>query len=357
MCRCNALAAVALLLAAQAARAADPYKPTPGPHAVASFPADWRDAARRGGAVTVPVKLYYPKGLADLKEPAPLIVFSHGLGGSREGYQVWAEHWASHGYNVVLPTHAGSDTTAVVAALRTPDAANAAVGALINVQTALRRVQDVNFVITHMEEANRGALDDPALAAFKGKVDVKHIGMAGHSFGAATTLMIAGESDGALGRVSVADARVTAAIAMSPQPAARGDQKAAFGGMKVPVFHMTGTLDDAPPGLGSVKAADRRIPFDNTTQADTCLVIFKGATHMTFSARAGGQTAGAALRGLINPASNTAEQEANVHTLIKESTTAFWDAHLKSDAQAKAWLQNDFAQVMGAAGTFERKKQ
>ena len=165
--------------------------------------------------------------------------------------------------------------------------------------------------------------------------------MAGHSFGAATTLMIAGESEGAVGRVSLADPRVTAAIAMSPQPALRGDQKTAFGAIKIPVFHMTGTLDDAPLNLGNVKAADRRIPFDNSTNPDTCLVIFSGATHMTFSARA------------VNPGA----QETRVFTLIKQSTTAFWDAWLKSDAKAKAWLQNDFAQVMGAAGTLERKKK
>ena len=70
-------------------------------------------------------------------------------------------------------------------------------------------------------------------------------------------------------------------------------------------------------------------------------MIFKGATHMTFSARA------------INPSA----QETRCFTLIKESTTAFWDAYLKEDGKAKTWLQNDFAQVMGAAGTLERKKQ
>ena len=353
----NSLGAIALFLAARAVLAADPYKPDAGPYAVASLLADWKDAARPGGEVTVPVKLYYPKALANLKEPAPLIVFSLGLGVSREGYQTWGEHWASHGYIVVLPTHAGSDTAAVVAALRAPDAATTAVNTVINVRTALRRVQDVSFVITHMEEANRGTPADKTLAAFKGKVDVKHIGMAGHSFGAATTLMIAGESEGAVGRVSVADPRVTAALAMSPQPAMGTDQKTAFGSIRIPVFHMTGTLDDAPLNLGNVKAADRRIPFDNSPFPDTFLVIFKGATHMTFSARVNGQTPGAALRGLINPAINTPEQETNVHTLIKESTTAFWDACLKSDAKAKAWLQSDFAQVMGAAGTWERQKK
>src|ERR1700690_962682 len=83
----------AILLATQAVRAADPYKPDAGPYAVTSLLADWKDAARPGGEVTVPIKLYYPMTLAGVKAPLPLIVFSHGLGGSREGYQIWAEHW------------------------------------------------------------------------------------------------------------------------------------------------------------------------------------------------------------------------------------------------------------------------
>jgi predicted dienelactone hydrolase len=326
-----------LLLATRLASAAEPYKPDLGPYAVVSLLADWKDVSRTDD--TVPIKMYHPRSVADAKEPLPLIVFSHGLGGSRDGYSMWAEHWASQGYVVVLPTHAGSDTASVVGALRGA-ATTSDVPTVINVQTALRRVQDVRFIITHMDEANRGTLDDKTLAPFKGKLDMKHVGMAGHSYGAATTLMIAGETDGETGRVTLADPRVTAAIAMSPQPAERGDQKVVFGSMKVPVFHMTGTLDDAPLNLGNVKAADRRIPFDNSTVPGTCLVIFDGATHMTFSARA----------------ANPSDRETKIHGLIKQSTTAFWDEHLKGDAKAKAWLEKDFVEALGTAGKFEAKK-
>src|SRR5690606_947506 len=43
----------------------------------------------------------------------PVVVFSHGLGGSREGYRYIAEHLCSHGYIVILPSHAGSDRDAL----------------------------------------------------------------------------------------------------------------------------------------------------------------------------------------------------------------------------------------------------
>lgn len=106
-----------------------------------------------------------------------------------------------------------------------------------------------------------------------------------------------------------------------------------------------------------MKAADRHIPFDNDVFPETYLVIFKGAVHMSFSPTAGGLSLGSRLQALRNPAANTPEQETAIQTLVKESTTAFWDTYLKSDAKAKTWLQTDFAKVMGPAGTFESKKK
>lgn len=64
---------------------------------------DWRDAKRDR---VVPVKIYSPKSGA---APFPVIIFSHGLGGSREGYEYLGRHWASHGYVSVHLQHAGSD--------------------------------------------------------------------------------------------------------------------------------------------------------------------------------------------------------------------------------------------------------
>lgn len=338
MCRIHPITlAIVLLAAAASARASDPYKAVPGPFAVNTFQADWTDASQT--PPTVPVRVYYPQKIAAATAPFPLIVFSHGLGGSREGYGMWAQQWVSCGYIVVLPSHYGSDGAAILDALRAPDAATAAAGKVMSVQTALRRTRDVSFIITHMTEANAGKLTDKTLAPFKGKVDLQHVGMAGHSFGALTTLMIAGEGEAQLGALAVNDPRVTAAIAMSPQPSKSPDQKKAFGSIKIPVLHLTGTLDDAPVGVSDVKAAQRRIPYDSSSFSDTSLVIFNGATHMTFSARALAPTAA----------------EKNIDSLIKQSTTAFWDAHLKSDPKAAAWLEKDFAKVMGTAGTLERK--
>src|ERR1041385_257962 len=40
--------------------------------------------------------------------PYPVIVFSHGFGGSNVGYTPLTEYWAGHGYIVIKPSHADS---------------------------------------------------------------------------------------------------------------------------------------------------------------------------------------------------------------------------------------------------------
>jgi predicted dienelactone hydrolase len=49
---------------------------------------DWVDMARQRA---VPVRLYLPAAAGDA--PVPLVVFSHGIGGSRRGYSYLGQHW------------------------------------------------------------------------------------------------------------------------------------------------------------------------------------------------------------------------------------------------------------------------
>src|SRR5437762_9936135 len=79
------------------------YKKSTGPHAVEVLRYDWLDKKRQRKE---PVKIYFPK-TAD--GPFPIIIFSHGLGGSREGYEYLGRYWASHGYVSVHVQHLGSD--------------------------------------------------------------------------------------------------------------------------------------------------------------------------------------------------------------------------------------------------------
>jgi len=314
-----------LLLPALAFAASQPYKKETGPLAVAVARYDWIDAAR---SRPVPVKIYYPeKG----EGPFPVIVFSHGLGGSREGYEYLGRHWASHGYVVALPQHLGSDDAVWK---NQQDPARELRRAAADIGNAMARPLDVRFVLDRLTAMNREE------GPLHGRLNLKKTGMSGHSFGGWTTLAVAGQvfSRGS----TLADPRVKAAISMSaPAAQRRRSYDESYGSIRIPILHMTGTLDDSP--IGDTRAADRRIPFDHIHGADQYLVTFEGGDHMVFS--------GQRLRG------GDGKKDPLFHDLIRKSTTAFWDAYLKGDAAAKKWLaEGGFREVMGKDGRLEIKK-
>ena len=180
------------------------YKKSAGPYAVDVVRYDWLDQKRER---KVPVKIYFPK-TGD--GPFPVVIFSHGLGGSREGYEYLGRHWASHGYVSVHVQHLGSDN-AVWENAAPGEAMENMRKSAANLQNATNRPLDVSFAIDQMEKMNRE--DGP----LKKRLDLGRIGVAGHSFGAFTTLAIAGETFVAPGgkEASMGDARVKAAIPMS----------------------------------------------------------------------------------------------------------------------------------------------
>jgi dienelactone hydrolase len=291
----------------------------------------WKDEAR---SRDVPVKIYFP---AEGDGPFPVVLFSHGLGGTREAYEYLGRQWAANGYVVIHLQHPGSDDSAWRGADRPRESMRQA----ISIQNAVDRAGDAKFAIDQLDRLNR---DDPKL---KGKLDVKTIAIAGHSFGAHTAMAIAGQGPGRGGATtrpagsvpSLRDDRVKVAIAMIPNvPILRNNLDAIFAGVKVPVFFMTGTKDDSP--LGDTKADERRIPFDHTkNSAAAYLLILAGADHMTFSGR---------LR--ADPGDDDFQKQ------IRLASTAFWDAYLKDNLAAKKWLdEGGFNEALGEKGSFEKK--
>src|SRR3954465_10324578 len=53
----------------------------------------------------IPLHIYLPIS----KSPAPVVFFSHGLGGSNLGSAFIGKHWAARGYVAVFVQHPGSD--------------------------------------------------------------------------------------------------------------------------------------------------------------------------------------------------------------------------------------------------------
>lgn len=305
---------------------------TSQPYAVGSLEQTWHDASRDRD---VPVKIYYPtRDGAPAAGEFPVIVFSHGLGGTREGYAYLGEAWAAHGYVSVHVQHLGSDDSAYKHTLRP---LRKLARAFLNPENQRNRPLDIRFAIDRLT-----ALQTDPSFPLHGHLQLSEIGVAGHSFGAYTAMAIAGQAyePGSGDGISMYDPRVKAVIAMStPVPKEKRAQET-FAAVKVPVFHMTGT-DDAVTGREGTPAVDRRIPYDRTTHATAYLIIFKGGDHMVFSGRG---------RRRAKPT------DARFHAIIIKASDAYWDAYLKHDPVQLAWLEyGGLESYLGSNGTFEQK--
>lgn len=310
---------------------------TPGhaaPLNVETILGDWTDGARAGRVV--PYKLFIP---TNARGPRPVVIFSHGLGGNRDGAEYLLRHLAENGYAAIAIQHPGSDTPAVFGQLQGTDFANLDRGAMreklrdsMSPQTAADRFRDIPFAIDQLDRMNG------ADARLRGRLDLTRVGMSGHSYGSITTLALAGQSFLG-GRMSFADQRIKAAIAYSPSKPRRGNSAEAFASIRVPTFHMTGT-EDKNPFDPNEPATTRQEPYRAIATADKFLIVFEGGDHMVFSGRN--------FRGGPRP------NDAKFHALIQKASLAYWDAYLMGNADAKAYLTDGrFAQDLGANGTFE----
>jgi pimeloyl-ACP methyl ester carboxylesterase len=250
---------------------------------------DWQDGARQRA---VPARLYWP-AQAQIQgggAAVPLIVFSHGIGGSRRGYSYLGAYWAAKGYASLHVQHVGSDRALWMGnpfglVGRLQDAAKES--------EALNRVADVRFALDQLLLGPRGSRIDPA-----------RVIAAGHSYGANTVMLLAGAQVQRQGQVmaGLQDPRFKAAIIISAPPFYGETERTAeiLKTITMPTLHITATEDVIViPGYHS-DARDRIKVFDATGSASKSLVVFEGGSHSMFTDRAG--TGGVALNPLVKTA-------------------------------------------------------
>ncbi|MDO9073928.1 MAG: hypothetical protein Q7U73_11740 [Rubrivivax sp.] len=253
------------------------------PESFGALDLDWVDSARDRA---VPVRLYLP----NQARPTPLVVFSHGIGGSRRGYSWLGSHFASHGIASLHLQHVGSDRNLWTGSVfnlvgRLQDAAQD--------KEAIQRALDLRF-----------ALDTLLAGELAVRVDAARIVAAGHSYGANTTLLASGARVPRAGRaVELHDARVRAAIVISAPPFyGEPDPRAILAPVTVPSLHVTATEDIIRiPGYYS-GAEDRVAVFDAIGGPRKWLAVYEGGSHSMFTDRRG--TGGA----LLNPRVKAATQ-------------------------------------------------
>ncbi len=265
------------------------------------------DAARNRD---LPLRIYLPTNTA----PEPVVLFSHGLGGTRTGSVFLGEHWAARGYVAVFLQHPGSDDSVwknEPLALRMralPQAASPG--------NFLLRVHDVPAVINQLEIWNASTNN-----FLLGRMNLKKIGMSGHSFGGLTTEAVSGETVPLAGQ-KFTDSRIQAAVVFSPSSPQAGRAEKAFGAVKIPWLLLTGTKDIAP--IGGQNVASRLKVYPALPGAPKYEVVLNNAEHSAFTDHP--------LPGDREP------RNPNHHRVILALSTAFWDAFLRDDPAARAWL-------------------
>ncbi len=233
---------------------------------------DWVDKSRQR---PVPVRLYLPRA-ASPAQPAselPLVVFSHGIGGTRRSFSWLGEHFASHGVASLHLQHVGSDRqiwsgNPLTVVGRLQQAAQEG--------EAIARALDLRFALDTLLGGDFGLL-----------VDRRRLVAAGHSYGANTTLLACGarvESQGRL--VDLQDSRLCAAIVLSSPPFyGQAAPRKVLGSVAVPSLHITSTEDIIRiPGYYS-GWQDRVDVYDAIGSPRKWLVVYEGGAHNMLSDR------------------------------------------------------------------------
>jgi dienelactone hydrolase len=291
---------------------------------------EFTDAYRDGRVI--PFKIYFPVE-HDLQK-IPVVVWSHGFGGNRDGAGFLSRYVASHGYIVVHVTHFGTDSSLwegkkghpwdILKDMKIPR------------QASLDRFKDVPFVLDCLPD---WFAENPDV----GTPDLDCIGMSGHSFGALTAQVMAGQLIPDQNDVLIAmkEDRFRAAIFYSPMPIRHmtdAPDKKVYGLITLPALHMTGTDDSSP--IEGFDYERRLLVFDNAGPADKYLLVKQGGDHMVYNG----------TRGKLDKNPKRARHE----ELVKVISLAFWEAYLKDDKKAQAWLsEGGAASYIGQDGDWK----
>jgi dienelactone hydrolase len=281
----------------------------------------WTDAARQR---SLPVRVRWPAAPGAPVPPGgwPVLLYSPGLGGTRAAGEVWGRAWAAAGLVVVHLQHPGSDLDAVRRVAR-DFSDQAGLRQATGPAQLLARLQDVVFVLDEL--ARRHAARSGAWAT----VRPHQAGLAGHSFGAHTTLGMAGQRYPA--HPGFDEPRLAAFIALSPTLPVRGDPVQVFDRITRPLLSITGTRDDDVVGVGATP--ERRIGvFNALPPGHKAHLVLQDADHMSFA----GQTGRAAE--IVPRADTTRQLQPRHHALVAAISSDWWRAQLCDDAAARARL-------------------
>ena len=321
---------------------AQEYTPAAGPlKVIDSGVTKLHDAARDKD---LPIRVRYPAADDEHAGPYPLVVFSHGAGGSCDAFGSLSDSLASNGYVVIHPTHSDSLSLLSKDERRTEgrDLLRNPRGIVKKVDLP-DRVADVKFILDSLDDIEK-MLDKPGL------IDRDRMAMAGHSAGAMTTQVLGGMEfvvgSRALKGLAMSEPRFDAMAVISGAGTTRQTiTEDSWQNVTRPWLVITGSRDVS--AASDETPESRRHPYDYAPADGTKYLVFiDGATHSSYQ----GKAPGLMLDGKSPANLDWIAETTNVSVL------AFFDAYLKGNEDAKEWLDSgSVAEREGGSVEFKHK--
>lgn len=281
---------------------------------------DVTDETAVGGPRAFRIAVRYPQGAAG---PAPVVIWSHGgahgMTDPTQSIWEWCSFTARQGYASVCIAHPARSTEerkALCQHLGKTDA-ECQVFKWLNWD----RPYDIRRALDFLEELGKSP-------AWKGRLDLAHVAVAGHSAGAGGAMMVAGASREYVPGVPLVidDPRPSAFITLSPQgPGSEGFTESSFAQVTRPNLVGTGLADETDGD----DATTRVRPHQLMPPGDKYQIFIDDplAFHYVF--------------GHSDENCDKSSTPARCHEFfawLESTTLAFLDGYLRGLPAAKTWL-------------------
>lgn len=204
----------------------------------------------------------------DRGAPYPIIIISHGITGMRQMHTTLAEQFANNGYLVVGLNHSYDANLTIFPDGSMADYRSNITGHTDSVKIRRQQIQtratDISFLLDQLEKIQSGKIKH----VLNGYLDLNRIGIAGHSFGGATSILIS-HSDQRIKATAVLDSW------MNPVPI-----NVLNAGLSQPFLYMgrpSWSDSDYPSNN------DPLMPFINNNIGPSYWVTIKNSLHLDYS--------------------------------------------------------------------------
>ena len=287
--------------------------------------------------------IYLPQRL---RQPAPVVVISHGLGSDRIAFQYLAKHLASYGFAVAVPEHPGSNAQQI------QDLVTGRANEVAEPAEFINRPLDIKDLLDYLTQLST---IDPA---YQGQLDLQRVGVIGQSFGGYTALALAGaginfaqlENDCQLenetwnlslllqcrarglerNQYNFSDPRIKAAIAINPIVSSiLGETN--LSQIKIPVMLIAGSADTVAPAL-----LEQIQPFTWLTSPNKYLVVMNNGTHFSMIEESPQSL-------FLPPAEAIGPEPALARRYLSGLSLAFMESYLNNKSNFRPYLEPSYA--------------